>query len=75
MQVPESAIGLQLKLCKQLHIESGHASYLEAHDMLAERYIWPRMATQMVELWRKITKQCKDHITSKTHPKSKLIEG
>ena len=41
--VTESAIQLQLKLCKQLHIESGHASYLKVHGMLTERYIWPRM--------------------------------
>ena len=70
MQVPESAIGLQLKLCKQLHIEPGHASYLKAHGMLAERYIGPRMATQMEEV-AKFCNQC-DYVGDK-NPKAPII--
>ena len=55
--VPDGAVWLQLRLCKQLHNESGHASYLKAHGMLAERYIWAGMSAQMVEV-AKTCNQC-----------------
>ena len=55
--VPDAATALQWKLCKQFHSESGHASYLKAHRMLAERYIWTGMSGQIIQV-AKTCNQC-----------------
>ena len=55
--VPDVAVSLQIRLCKQLHSETGHSSYLKTHGLLAERYIWPNMSAQITQV-AKTCNQC-----------------
>jgi hypothetical protein len=68
------------------HLQLSDRSKVGSLDIFKDSYlgcihkIWERLPMHLLTKghqhgWRKITKQCKDHITSKTHSKSKLIEG
>ena len=68
------------------HLQLSDRSKVGSLDIFKDSYlgcihkIWERLPMHLLTKghqhgWRKITKQCKDHITGKTHPKSKLIEG
>ena len=55
--IPERATDLQVRLCRQVHEELGHASYLKVHNEMADRYIWTGMSAHILQANKKCT-QC-----------------